>query len=82
MLQPASSATDFFAVWDLQFLRDGTRIAAVGSQQVKVWETANLASGQEIITLEDANQALSMVQNPCAGRMMGKYWPPGMMMGQ
>ena len=45
-----------FAVWDLQFSPDGTRIAAVGSQQVKVWETANLATGQEIITLEDANQ--------------------------
>ena len=45
-----------FAVWDLQFSPDGTRIAAVGSQQVKVWETANLATGQEIIILEDANQ--------------------------
>lgn len=45
-----------FAVWDLQFSPDGTRIAAVGSQQVKVWETANLATGQEIIALEDANQ--------------------------
>ena len=42
-----------FAVWDLQFSPDGTRIAAVASRQIKVWDTANLATGQEIITLED-----------------------------
>ena len=42
-----------FAVWDLQFSPDGTRIAGVGSRQIKIWDTANLATGQEIITLED-----------------------------
>ena len=47
-----------FAVWDLQFSPDGTRIAAVGSDQIKVWDAANLATGQEIITLEDEGQGV------------------------
>ena len=44
-----------FAVWDAQFSPDGTMIAAVGSRQIKVWDTTNLATGQEIITLEVDN---------------------------
>ena len=43
----------FFDVHDVQFSPDGTMIAAVASGQIKVWDTANLATGQEIITLED-----------------------------
>ena len=42
-----------FAVYDVQFSPDGTKIAGVGSSQIKIWDTANLATGQEIITLED-----------------------------
>ena len=42
-----------FAVWDAQFSPDGTMIAGVGNRQIKIWDTTNLATGQEIITLED-----------------------------
>ncbi len=46
-----------FDVHDVQFSPDGTMIAAVASRQIKVWDTANLATGQEIITLEDDTRA-------------------------
>ena len=42
-----------FAVRDVQFSPDGTMIAGVGSRrEVKIWDAANLATGQEIITLD------------------------------
>ena len=47
------AAGDIFAVWEVQFSPDGTMIAGVGSRQIKVWDAANLATGQEIITLQD-----------------------------
>ena len=47
-----------FAVWDAQFSPDGTMIAGVASGQIKVWDAANLATGQEIITLEDEGQGV------------------------
>lgn len=43
----------FFNVYDVQFSPDGTKIAAVASSQIKVWDVTNLATGQEIITLQD-----------------------------
>ena len=47
------AAFEIFAVWEVQFSPDGTMIAGVGSRQIKVWDAANLATGQEIITLQD-----------------------------